>query len=750
MIERVTVAGHASYGINSEEMCDLKAVNFVYGPNAVGKTTVSRIIGGARPNEACGVRWERGTELETLVYNRDFVKANFSQTDDLKGIFTLGTKDIEAQKKIDAAKKEIDGITQTIEKLNQALRGSDGNGGKIAERNDIESKFREECWGVKIKHDPKLQGAMTGVRDSKEKFKTRMLEECEKPSSTPSALEVLEEKASSLFGPTPTIQSVLPELNSDALVKWQTDGVLKKRVIGRTDVDIAAMILKLGNSDWVKQGIPFFKANEGNCPFCQQEAPKRLAESLGEYFDESFTRDTAAIAGVQSGYKSEGERIQQILETAINSLSQFLDSEKLKADKAAFDSRFLLNKQRIENKIKEPSQPIDLESDSEVLASAKQAISEANRKIKEHNSVVENLNTEKVRLRAKVWTYFANVEIKSAFATYQADKGTADKAIKSIEEQIKAAQQRKLEKETEIRNLEKSATSVQPTVNEINRILKAFGFSNFSIGATKTNQYKIIRPDGADARESLSEGEQSFLTFLYFLNLLKGSNSESGMTRDRVVVFDDPVSSLDSDVLFIVSSLIKGAIEEMRNGRGHIKQIFVLTHNVYFHKEITFNQNRSAAHRLKDETFWMIRKINGASKIRRHETNPITTAYDLLWSEIREPNLASQTIQNTLRRILEHYFRILGGISNDEILAHFEGEEKILCRSLLSWTNEGSHAIPDDIYLAVDPDTVDKYVKVFREIFIKLDHENHYNMMTGGAKVIATTAAVPSTNAGAN
>lgn len=69
---------------------------------------------------------------------------------------------------------------------------------------------------------------------------------------------------------------------------------------------------------------------------------------------------------------------------------------------------------------------------------------------------------------------------------------------------------------------------------------------------------------------------------------IKGSNSESGMTSDRVVVFDDPVSSLDSEILFIVSSLIKGIFEEIRNGTGHIKQVFMLTHNVYFHKEVTF------------------------------------------------------------------------------------------------------------------------------------------------------------------
>lgn len=141
---------------------------------------------------------------------------------------------------------------------------------------------------------------------------------------------------------------------------------------------------------------------------------------------------------------------------------------------------------------------------------------------------------------------------------------------------------------------------------------------------------------------------------------------------------------------------------------------------------------------MKDETFWTIRKVNGFSKVQKHKSNPIRTAYDLLWSEVRQPNFASQTIQNTLRRILENYFQILGGISPDDILGHFEGEEKFICKSLLSWVNIGSHSIPDDVFVTLDEITVKKYLDVFQKVFIKLGHANHYNMM-GSICVIETT-----------
>ena len=91
------------------------------------------------------------------------------------------------------------------------------------------------------------------------------------------------------------------------------------------------------------------------------------------------------------------------------------------------------------------------------------------------------------------------------------------------------------------------------------------------------------------------------------------------------------------------------------------------------------------------------------------------------------------SIQNTLRRILEYYFKFLGNVDQDDILAKFEGREKLLCRSLFSWVNAGSHSALDDLYTSIDETTIDTYVSVFRQIFEKTDHLAHYKMMMGEA-----------------
>jgi wobble nucleotide-excising tRNase len=180
-----------------------------------------------------------------------------------------------------------------------------------------------------------------------------------------------------------------------------------------------------------------------------------------------------------------------------------------------------------------------------------------------------------------------------------------------------------------------------------------------------------------------------------------------------------------------IASLIRHTLEEVRAQRSHIKQVFVLTHNVYFHKEITFHKDRSAGQAFNEETFWIIRKVDGKSTVQKYPINPIKTSYDLLWSEIRDSSPQAPGVQNAMRRILEYYFRILGGIGYDEIVDLFDGEEKLICKALFSWVNDGSHSIPDDVFMTFDDGSVQKQREVFKNIFVKTKQSNHYNMMMG-------------------
>jgi wobble nucleotide-excising tRNase len=744
MIENIQIQKVASYGDAPETLAGLSKFNFIYGANGTGKTTISRLIADESISPFCKIFWRGGVRLQPLVYNRDFIDRNFGAAPDIKGIFTLGEKDKTTLDKIAAAKTELDSLTDNIKTFTETLQGEDGNGGIKNSLVQLENKFDEQCWVLKQKHDENLQDAFAGVRGKKRDFKERILTEAKTNKSTLKPLADLEKRAESIFGETPEKAATIQELEFAKLLACESNLILKKKIIGKSDVDIAAMIQKLGNSDWVKEGRAFYDINEGFCPFCQQKTPESLAKSLNEYFDEQFEKDIKAIDQLLTDYKTESQRLQQSIQAMLDAPSKFLDAEKLKTEKELFDSKIRLNLQQIEKKKRESSQSIELESLSNVLNVAKSLVAAANEAIQKHNAMVSNLTQERRTLTSEVWKYLLENEIKPQLATYSAEKDGITKAISALTTKIKQAEEDKRKKQAEIRDLEKNTTSIQPTIDTINALLKLFGFRGFLLAKSeKASHYRIVRADGAAAKETLSEGEKSFITFLYFYHLLKGSETETGMTTDRVVVFDDPVSSLDSDVLFIVSNLIKGLFDEVRNGVGTIKQLFVLTHNVYFHKEVTFNPKRTDGV-MAEESFWIVKKAGQFSTVQKHMSNPIKTSYDLLWAEVRTPNKSNLTIQNTLRRILENYFKILGNINPDDICAKFEGKEKLICKSLFSWVNDGSHFAHDDIFVSIDDGMVEAYLTVFRNIFEKTGHLAHYKMMMGSAWVEPPNAAAMS------
>jgi len=412
----------------------------------------------------------------------------------------------------------------------------------------------------------------------------------------------------------------------------------------------------------------------------------------------------------------------------------------LKEKQQRLDGLLATNLSRIEGKRKEPSANVSLEAISDVLTDISDEIETANKKAKENNETVANLAAKKKELISQIWKRILE-DTKTEAASIETKRKAVQAAIDGLELNISTKEGQSTKTAREIAELERKITSIKPTLDDINKLLLSFGFSNFRLAENDTARfYKIVRADGSDAKETLSEGEKSFITFLYFYQLIKGSFETSGSTTQRVVVFDDPVSSLDSDVLFIVSNLIKGVIAEIKEPTSSLAQIFLLTHNVYFHKEITFDTRRSGDNSFNDETYWTISKQDGNSRIKSHDKNPVTSSYEMLWAEIRNPERSSLTTQNVMRRILEHYFTFFGGIKPDKIIDRFSGKEKILCGSLFSWINDGSHFANDDLFIACDSDKVERYLIVFKKIFEETNHLAHYEMMRKGVDIVPTDA----------
>ncbi len=355
-----------------------------------------------------------------------------------------------------------------------------------------------------------------------------------------------------------------------------------------------------------------------------------------------------------------------------------------------------------------------------------------------HNEMIKDIKNQKEICVEQTWKFLVN-EFKSDIQEYNKKHCGLEKGIKKFENEISEIEGKIEELENEIRELEKTMVSIRPIVNEINALLKGYGFTNFSLACTEDEKsYRIQREDGQLVGETLSEGEVTFITFLYYYHLTKGSLKENDISKNKVLVIDDPISSLDSNILFIVSVLVKDLMKETTKEKTNIKQVIILTHNTYFYKEITLECDKRYQGKY---SFWIIKKDNNASKIEKFEENPVKNSYELLWQEVRwakekqakENNISWVSLQNVMRRIIEYYFRILGGFKhNDSLSEYFENtEEKQVFNSFISWFNDGSHGISDDLFVQSQDTSIETYLKVFENIFKETGHEAHYKMMMG-------------------
>ena len=91
MIESIFIKNVASYDNTGTQLSGLKKINFIYGANGSGKTTISNLSSGQTNIEFrdCSLQWRHGQVLNCLVYNKKFREQNFGKGK-IEGVFTLG------------------------------------------------------------------------------------------------------------------------------------------------------------------------------------------------------------------------------------------------------------------------------------------------------------------------------------------------------------------------------------------------------------------------------------------------------------------------------------------------------------------------------------------------------------------------------------------------------------------------------------------------------------------------------------
>ncbi|HBN1561465.1 AAA family ATPase [Enterobacter hormaechei] len=731
MIDELTIRNAGSYTGPEQKLHGLSTFNYFYGANGAGKTTISKIINEPDNYPDCLIQWRNSRKLKSYVYNKDFVDGNFSQ-DKIKGVFTLGSDIKGEQDKLSLFNEQKNKIQEGIATKQKLLFGSADDVGVIKELDDQDKSFKDICWKQKQKHDDVFFKAFEGLRNSAEKFKTRVLSEFKHNTEALIPLVELTEKCRTVFSDELISYSPLSIPKFDGFKSILENGIWREKILGKKDVSVSDLIMVLNNSDWVKKGVEYLHQSKPQCPFCQQEVSDDIFQNLSSYFDETYNKKQQQVNGLLSEYHAHIQRFRWEIDNIRDAKLHFIDIDIFE-DKSNIILALLLNNfEKAQSKERLLSEIIVFDSMDAAIEDFSLFIKSINAKIDANNALYNNIKAEQKKLKEQIWAYITRSELKTDIETYLTAQNKLEKKRDGLNTGVEKETEKLIELRKKIEEIESSQTSILPTVHAINKILKCYGFTNFHLKPSEDKaHYVIVRDSGDNARLTLSEGERTFITFLYYYSLVRGSNQSSGVLEERVVVFDDPISSLDSDILFIVSSLIKNLMDDVRENKGSIKQIIILTHNIYFHKELTFNTKRSENNAMNEETFWVVRKKDKKSYVEKCMTNPIKTSYDLLWSELRRSDKNNGTIQNTMRRILENYFKILGGVDVRQLECHFEGYEKLIFKSLVSWINDGSHFAGDDVYMNLDDVSVEKNLIVFQKIFECSQHTAHYKMMMG-------------------
>lgn len=709
-----------------------KKVNLVYGLNGTGKSTLSDFL--YKPTDSnfasCSIEGV-GTDDEILVYNQTFIHDNFYQTDSLKGIFTLSQKNKEAETKILNAEDEIKKLD--ADKIKKA-------GELQIENASISVKHetaKDKIWEIKKSYtggDRVLEFCLEGYRNDGNKLLS-FIESLKKPENKPAkTIESIKEEVQALSGENAQKYESLKLIDFSAN-NIESEIIFQKQIVGNENSTVSALINKLGNSDWVKDGLNYLPAEiekeKEVCPFCQESTiSKQLFQSIKEYYDESYEADLTSLKDFRKQY---AESIQSIPDK-----SAFENSPKFEGNKKDFEIKYSAftkvvsdNLKLIDDKIKTPSIPLILNSSTIALYEINGIIESINKQVIEHNKKIDQKEKALNDLKTEFWNLM-RWDYDQTVSAYLSDKAQSQKSINTITQAIKLLDADIQKQKAIIVEQQKQTVNIEEAITNINNGLIELGIQDFKIKPHNENLYKIVREQN-DSRifHSLSEGEKMIISFLYFLELCRGKKDASEVAKKKIIVIDDPISSLSHIYVFNVGRLIKNeffGIKEKKNGvttwNYKYEQVFVLTHSLYFFYEIT-----ETKHDERKETQKLFRLVkNGTgSYFEKLSYESIKNDYQAYWFVIKDPNQHPALIANSMRNIIEYFFNFIENQDLNNVFLQPSMKE-VRFQAFYRYINRESHSLGQNIFDFKEFNYQD-FKDAFAELFKVAGYEEHYKKM---------------------
>ena len=720
MISKINLNKITSYKTSTILETD-KKINLIYGLNGTGKSTFSDYL-HRRADEKykyCSVEG-LDSNHEILVYNQTFIQDNFFEAENLKGIFTLSKENKEAETKIINSQKEIAKLETESEIKRKELEAEKL---LISQKQETAKNF---IWKIKTDYsggDRVLEFCLDNLKGSKDTLFNH-INGLNKPIEKPlKSIEDLKSDFQSISGDNAQKYSTLPPITFVAQ-SVEVETLFSKQIVGNENSTVSQLIMQLGNSDWVKDGLQYIPQEQTQeivvCPFCQEKTiSNSLIESIKSYFDASYEADINSLKSYLENYSHAAQNIQ--------SKSFFEANPKFEPHKKDFEIKYSIltkiiedNKNIIEDKIKTPSISVTLKSSTNALEEVNEVIQKINGLVSAHNKNIDQKDIMKTNIRKTFWEIM-RWEYNQTITAINADKAAATAKIASFQTILNDNATKIAAQNVIIAGQQKETVNIEESITNINKGLMDLGITDFEIKKHSDILYKIVRGENQERIfRSLSEGEKMIISFLYFIELCRGKKDTTETEKKKVVVIDDPISSLSHIYVFNIGRLIHN--EFLRSDK--YEQVFLLTHSLYFFYEMTdTNKDR----RKEQQKLFRLRKNATGSEIIEMSYEEIQNDYHSYWFIVKDDRQPAALIANCMRNIIEYFFNFVEKKDLNNVFQKQEMQDnrfQAFCR----YVNRESHSLGQNIFDIKEFDYQD-FKDAFQALFKTTGYEAHYKKM---------------------
>lgn len=543
----------------------------IYGHNGSGKSTLSELLLGlAEGTSSAAVVWERDDMRRTTVnaggaspspsmavFTRKWVDANLSAFLDgasASAIVTLGREAIDAKEEEARLTEEIATLRGEAGEAEKQRKIATGKVDKLVR--EVQDRIVSELKEFDYNYFTKSRFSVTKVQDDLRGYKGEFPDS----NAHAEALKRLGEGAPALVADVAT-----PPVGVVARLEVLSD------LLAETPTRVAITALE-GNPTaqaWVERGLELHEGLD-HCLFCAGNVTSERRAQLARHFDESWlqirgkakdllgavTREKQMLSAWHSNLPVTGSLVGDLQPA----YSQALGKAKAEVDErvAALEAVEVAVSAKVDDPSATPEAP-----DWSVLVSAPsttvlaQAIAEHNDQVRRHSEVItERKQTVLDHLVGSQSEVFRGLEEKAK------DLGTKSTASNKAAELA----ERRLDK---VRQAQFTTKDMADTLTR--DLARVYGKDHLSVAVTEDGKSYACRR-GDQPGTDLSDGERTTLSLLYFLRKLEDEQVPGGDPLQRIVVIDDPSSSLDREALFATHQWLVDTLK----GFG---QYIVLTHD---------------------------------------------------------------------------------------------------------------------------------------------------------------------------